>query len=271
MAYNTRARGIWVDGDDEITATELASYDFLIAKVGSKFHGNVQSAYDAKIPLIMFYQFRPEIWLGSTLNEASWPADQNVCLTECRSWIMSGGTKRAIHGLMIDCSDPMPQNQTDAVWLTKPAKKFFDDLWNEFRMQSFLYLNRNPITLLGKTQTGKDTLYGFVASQDGISTTTFVPVDMAGLPVESSKPIMDYNNTKTWFWLYRLSGKRILSLYMQGPKAALYSELGFSTAPPIPPVDPGVPVVPGGTDLTAVNAKLDALIAMVQRINSQFT
>ena len=271
MAYNTRARGIWVDGDDAITSTELAPYDFLIAKVGDKFHANVQAAFNAKIPLIMWYEFRPEIWLGSSLNEASWPADRNVCLTECRQWIMSGAVKRAIHGIIVDCSEPMPQNKTDAGWLTRPAKLFLSQLWSEFKIPDYLYLNRNPLTYY-PTQNGKDTLYGFVKSQDGMSTVTYVPVDMAGIPVETAKPIMDYNNTKTWFWLYRLLGKRNLALYLPGTKADLYSALGFAAGTVTPPVDPTVPpVVIPVTDLTAVNAKLDALIAMVQRINSQFT
>jgi hypothetical protein len=256
--YDTRAKGIWVDGNDEITAAELADYDFLIAKVGDKFHANVQNAYDADIPLIMFYQFRPEIWLGSVLSETAWPADQNLCLTECRQWIMSGGTKRAIHGVMIDCSEPMPQNQTDAVWLTRPAKKFIGDLYAEFRLPNYLYLNRNPINLFGKTQTGKDTLFGFVASQDGMSTNTFVSVTSAGLPIDTAKPMTDYNNTKTWFWLYRIFGKRILSLYLQGTKQALYADLGFVSNSSNPEI-PVPPVVPGTTNLTVVNAKLDAI------------
>jgi hypothetical protein len=270
--YDTRARGLWVDGGDEVTPTDLVGQDYLIAKVGTKFHANVQKAYDAGIPLIMFYQFRPEIWEGSTLSEASWPADQNVCLTECRQWIMSGVAKRAIHGIIVDCSEPNPRNKTDVGWLTRPSKLFLSQLWNEFKLPTYLYMNQNPLGYY-TTQTGKDTLYGFVASQDGMSTSTFVATNAGGLPLDTTKPLMSYNNTKVWFWLYKILGSRIATLYMQGTKTALYSDLNFvggSNPPPV--VDPTVPpVVIPGTDLTAVNAKLDAILAAVNRINSQFT
>jgi hypothetical protein len=270
--YDTRAKGIWVDGADEILPADLVGYDYLIAKVGTKFHANVQHAHDANIPLIMFYQFRPEIWEGSTLSETAWPADQNLCLTECRQWIMSGTTKRAIHGMMIDCSEPNPRNKTDVGWLTRPSKKFISDAYAEFRLSNYLYLNQNPLSLY-TTQIGKDTLYGFVASQDGLSTTTFVPVTASGLPIDTAKPLMNYNNTKTWFWLYKVAGTRLLSLYMQGTKTALYADLGFvpsGTTVPELPVDPTIPPIPG-MDLTAVHAKLDAILTAVNRINSQFT
>lgn len=271
--YDTRAKGLWVDGTDEVTPADLVGYDYLIAKVGTKFHTNVQRAFDAKIPLIMFYQFRPEIWLGSVMSETAWPADQNICLTECRQWIMSGASKRAIHGIMVDCSEPMPQNKTDVGWLTRPSKLFISQLWNEFKLPTYLYMNQNPLGYY-TTQNGKDTLYGFVASQDGMSTPTFVATNATGLPLDNTKPLMSYNNTKVWFWLYKLMGSRIASIYMQGTKTALYNDLNFvSGTPVVPPTDPTVPpvVIPGGTDLTAINAKLDAILAMVSRINSQFT
>jgi hypothetical protein len=272
--YSTRARGIWVDGGDEIQPAELVGYDYLIAKVGTKFHNNVQHAYEANIPLIMFYQFRPEIWEGSTLNYSSWPADQNLCISECRSWIMSGGSKRAIHGLMLDCSEPNPRNKTDVFWLTMPSKKFIDDLWAEFKMPNYLYFNRNPLVLYGGTQTGKDTLYGFVASQDGMSTPTWVNVTAENIPADGTKPLMDYNNSKTWFWLYKVAGARLLSVYLQGTKSGLYNELGFvpnEVAPPvdpvIPPVDPSDPPVapPVSGDFTEIASYLNQIWLEAQK------
>jgi hypothetical protein len=264
--YSNKPKGIWVDGGDEISVADLAGKDFLIAKVGTKFHANVQNAYDAKIPLIMFYQFRPEIWEGSVLNVNAWPADQNICINEIRNWVMSGGSKRAIHGLMLDCSEPNPRNKTDVFWLTMPAKKFIDDLWAEFKMPNYLYMNRNPLTLY-TSQTGKDTLYQFVASQDGMSTPTWVNVDVNNIPLDGTKPLMDYNNTKTWFWLYKVAGARLLALYMQGDKATLYDDLGFiggSVTPPVvdpPVVDPTTPPVIPGT----LEAKVDWVIAKLNQ------
>ena len=265
--YSTRARGIWLDANDAINSTELAPYDFVIAKVGPAFHANVQTAYNVHKPLLMWYQFRPEIWEGTPLSFSKWPADQNICLNECRSWIMSGSSRRAIHGVIVDASEF--KNKDDVFWLTMPVQNFMDVLWVEFKLPTYLHMNRNPITTFSKTQTGKDALYGLVAAMDGMSTTNWVNVDVNNVPLDSTKPVMDYNNSKVWFWLYKFVNNRILCNYLQGNKAQLYSDLNYDTIitdPVVPPVVPGTdPIIPGG-DMTSVNAKLDAILAKLNGI-----
>lgn len=265
--YSTRAKGLWVDANDEVTVADLAAYDFLIAKVGPKFHANVQHAYDAKKPLIMFYVFRPEIWAGTSLAYSKWPADQNVCLNECRQWIMSGSSQRAIHGIMVDGSEFA--NKQDVFWLTMPLRNFMEVLWNEFKLPNYLFMNRVPITTFSGSQAGKEALYGLANDMDGISTTTWASVDVNNIPLDSAKPVMDYNNSKTWFWLYKIMGNRILCNYLMGNKAQLYSDLSYTaviTDPIVPPVDPGTPPVTPPTNGLTDSQKIEWIYSKLAEI-----
>lgn len=269
--YASRAKGIWVEGNDEVTVAELANYDFLVAKVGAKFHNNVQHAYDAGKPLIMWYQFRTDIWEGTPLNPSAWPADKNICIQECRSWIMSGMSKRAIHGIVIDASEPA--NRTDVFWMTMPTKKFMEDMWTEFKLPLYLYLNRNPLNYF-PTSTGKESLYNLVKDMDGSSTITVVNTGTDSLPLDGTKPIMDYNQTKVWFWLYKVVGSRLLTLYLQGDKAQLYSDLDF-----VPANDPGDNTDPGNGDNDnpgtsgsgTVNVNLSEVVALLTQIKTELS
>jgi hypothetical protein len=273
--WSGKSRGLWVDGNVLITKEQLVGKDFLIAKRGDKFTANVQVAYDSKVPLIFFYENDPELLINSGLDPESWNDLHNPCLQEMLKDIYSGTSKRAIHGIMLDCSKVYTTDKKTLTssWITVTAQHLLNRLWAITKIPSYVYMNTNPIKAHAGSIPDTEMLFRFLAT-NGESTATFCTFGADDVPSDICKPALPYDDGKTpwYFWIYGQKNNVLLVQY-NGTKTALYTELNYKSGTVTIPPDPQTPPTTGSSinvDLTEVNRKLDGITTMLSEIRSHF-
>ena len=240
----SRSRGLFTK--KLVSAAQMAGKDYLITKHGDSFHPNVQTAYDIGIPCILFYENDPEKLIDSGLNEKNWPDDKNADLQAIIKDVMAGGlggTKRAVHGIMIDCSKVM---QTDgkiltAQWITRTGSHLLSRVWALLGIPVYLYMNMNPINQYKDDPVSTETLFGFIASWQGVSTVDWAQVGADGYPVASEKPTLPYDDGQPWrFWFYHVNSNTNIDVLYQWDRAWLYCEKELGYQIPDTPYNPPV-------------------------------
>jgi len=260
MDWTKKARGLWVDGV-LVTKEQLSDMDYLIAKGDEFFHRNVQTAYDAGIPCILFYENRPEIWIDAGLNELKWPDSANICLKEIKALVGS----RAIHGVMIDMSRTRAENGTAlmASWIIRTGQHLINRVWETMRKPLFMYMNRNPLTVPGISSEDVELIRGFLEKND-TSTVRLTSCDNNLLPL-AERPLLPYDGGQSWsFWQYASKTTGILFSISSMTVDALHELLGFEVTSPIDPdPDPGTPDLDAATiaRIAALETKVNALSA----------
>ena len=253
--WSTKAKLLYTDKP----VVSLAGYDGGIFKHGASFHDNVQKAHDAGKPCMLFMQSNPDLLFDATLNPAVWQTSQDF--ENLISDIFIGGaegTKRKIHGVILDISKTMHNgNKIPVQWVTGYGGWLLDMIWDATKLPVYIYCHNDV------AKAYKDTdlidLQTFLISRANVSTISLVAVDENGMPGNNVYPALPYNDSGRcpwYFWLYKVVAQGIDVLYWQN-KDVLYNDLNFKsgTVTPPPPIedpeDPTNPpvIVPGtGTD-----------------------
>jgi hypothetical protein len=249
-----------------VTASQLVGRDYLIAKHGDSFHANVQTAFDAGVPCLLFYENDPEKLIDCGLNEKNWPDDKNADLQAIIKDVMVGGvqgTRRAIHGIMIDCSKVVQSNGKilTAQWIAQSGNHLMNRVWSLLKIPVYLYMNMNPINQYKDDAVSTETLRQFIGRWGGVSTVDWAQVGADGYPVADERPLLPYDDGQPWkFWFYHVdsnpstgSGTNIDVLY-QWDKVRLYGkdELGYQ-APATPDPSTGSTSSPTGSGTGSPN------------------
>ena len=214
----------------------LADYDFLIAEIGESFTANVQSAYDAKIPCILFAPNKVLKWhVDFGLNNPNWPtAEQEPLIKDLDRYIMMGDVKREIHGIMLDCEYVTDEFKSPLTvnWWYERAKWMLDMIWNRYRLPIYLYMNKDPVTEYN-VQPDIELVYKLCADY-GVSVVDFVA---EGFPSNSRQPWRPYvgPDYPWYFWLYAWTPGRFI---YNGTVEELYAALEYEAYPPYEPPDP---------------------------------
>jgi hypothetical protein len=236
--WQLKAKGLFTK--ELITAEKLAGKDFLVSKHGDSFHTNVQTAYDAGIPTLLFYEADPEPMINSGLDPDGWsdagmPDLQNIINDVMVDGL--GGVKRAVHGVMIDCSKfsyvaTQGNGEKKTIYITAP---WISEYGSELLMRTskrlglpvYLYMNMNAVTYYKSIgdSVSVETLYRFIASWQGVSTVDWAGVDTAGYPLDTEKPVLPYDDGQPWlFWFYHLNADGMIDVLHQYGKEYLYGE-----------------------------------------------
>jgi hypothetical protein len=277
--WSAKAKGLYVeDKNGKIDPSKLEGLDFLIGKVGTKFTENVQSAADAKVPMFLFYANDPELYLDMGLNPAKWPtADLDPQIAILDNMIYSGGAKRTIHGIMLDCSKVKmtsdPTRNLTASWIAQSGQYMLNLIKVRYGLPVYMYMNKSPVTVWANDPDGKEQLFSFIKANHVSTVSSVLAANMDGIvPANGQSPSLPYDDGAViWkFWIYSgmESGLRVL---FNGTRQNLFEELKYQGT--------SVPVDNGGggdtppvttIDLSEVNQKLDILIADIQAIKKHF-
>jgi hypothetical protein len=230
--WEAKAKGLYTN--NLITKADLSGKDYLIAKHGTSFHTNVQTAYDVGIPCILFYENNPELLVDNGLNVNNWPDNQNEDLQNVINDVMVGGVngvKRAIHGIMIDCSKTISSTgKTFTVqWLTQTGQNLINKAWKYLKLPVYLYMNMSPVYTYKNSLNDIETLYSYIAANQGISTVDWATITSTGYPIDSEKPVLPYDDGQPWiFWFYHVNSAVNIDVLHYHDKATLYSSLNYS-------------------------------------------
>lgn len=230
--WEAKARGLYTK--NLISKSALSGKDFLIAKHGDTFHQNVQTAYDVGIPCMLFYENNPELLGDYNLGEQYWPDDKNIDLQNVINDVMVGGlngAKRAVHAIMIDCSKTVSSTGKTftAQWLTQTGQNLINKVWKYLRLPVYLYMNMSPVYTYKNNLNDIETLYSFIARNDGVSTVDWATITSAGYPIDSEKPVLPYDDGQHWqFWFYHVDSSVNIDILHYFDKTALYSEWNYS-------------------------------------------
>lgn len=247
MPITDNARALYIEG--KIAAKDtLKKFDVLIAKNDKFIHDNVQVAYDAGVPCIVFYPIKVDPYINCGYNVDSFPKpDKDWNIKELDNLIyyngdVKAGKKRAIHGIMFDCSQVRQDNgnKLTAGWLSTVCIYIADMAKSRYSKSNIyicLYQDSNPMKEIPVTQSDKETI-GLVSEWGDFATVNQVTVNpLTDYPLLVVKPKLPWDNGKTkWIaWLYSIGTN--WKFMFNGTKDAIYKKLSFTTANP-DPVDP---------------------------------
>ncbi len=256
--WEAKSRGLFTK--KVITKADLTGRDYLIAKHGDSFHQNVQTAYDVGKPCFLFYENNPELLIDLGLDVNRWPDDQNQDLQAIINDVMVGGvngSKRAIHGVMIDCSKTITSTgkTLTSQWLTQTGQNLINKVWKYLKLPVYLYMNMNPVNTYKNNLNDIETLYSFISANQGISTVDWATISPAGYPIDSERPVLPYDDGQHWlFWFYHVDSSVNIDVLHYFDKTTLYQTLNYSVS--IPSTDPGDPGDTGNTGDSTVDSSL---------------
>jgi len=266
--WNNKAKGVYTDIDEPITVEDLQGQDFLVSHTGITFTDNIQIAHDCGIPFFAFVpQMLGKFQINFGSNPAKWPVDDDTLVKHLDKYIRSGTVNRTVHGIIIDCSNVLDEDDgvITAWWITKHGEFIFNAIKERYGIKVYLYMNHTPMALARDNITDTQLLIDFM-SKFGICT-----VDQAktlnGFPIDTEKVDLPYDDSsiiKWYLWLYDLYEEPWKFLY-NGDKAQLYEDLKFepgSTTEPPPPVT--------DSTLEQVVTKLDMILLELRKISNHF-
>ena len=245
MDWSKKSKGVYYYGKDVLAAENLKMFDFLICKyVEETVHQNIQAAYDAGIPFILFYENNPDDLFDCGLDTSKWPDDRNQSLKDILKAVQINGINLAVSAVMIGGQRTKSANGTtvDEDWLAKSTQHLFDRTWDLTKIPNYLYMDKNPFFVYGNSEA----IIKLINDRSPISFPSY-PMCENGYPTVS-KPALPYDNGKGWaFWLFKpVAGNSISTLY-NGTKEQLYSALNFT-----PKVETGEEVTEDTTEETDV-------------------
>lgn len=273
--YDNYAKVLYMDENSiGVTAEMIKAYDLVIAKgvigesIVPKFiTDDLNLAYAADKPVMMFVESHTDIyvsWVTLPILESD-PQWKYIK----QAMYMANGTRRWIHGVMINCSQVNERGTNITIpdtWIAKVADYMLDLVAKFSGLPTFLYMDRNPIN----AWPGSAHIVGLI-DRRGISTYSAVSNLVNGVPTSEVKPNLAYWGQKDWsVWLYKWNAdtKTISGIY-RGTKEALYAQLKFTPGtpvepPPVPDPDPE-PEEPPVDELTDAE-KIEAVYQMVKEI-----
>lgn len=240
MDWTKNAKGIYLDDGQAVADFgKLANQDFLIARTGEKFTANVQAAYDACVPCIMFVGSEITRWIiDHGVEMDGWPKIENTPVgKEVQRYLYAGTARRAVHGIMIDASavSDDEKGKLTATWITRWQKYVIDQIYRLHRLPVYLYMNKSPIKAHKDTD-GEQAIIQMLREY-GVSTVNFVST-INGYPSGELQPDLPYNGGRDWTWHFWLYSSSPMSFLYNGSAEALYDELGYTPvggeAPPEP-------------------------------------
>jgi hypothetical protein len=252
----TQAKILWVDGDYQAISSDLTSFNCLLGKHGSKFHANVQTAYDVGIPCGLFFETNPdEMSANVQLDPGSWAVTDVPDYGRIVADIQSNGVNRAINFIMLDISKGSA-GKIDADWITGYNGWLMDKVYKKTKLPVYIYLTNNFIA----KYTGNDliNIQTFLVNKaETISTSNFTGTLVL--------PYDDSNNCPWFIWLNNLLSADIIGGVFNGTKEKLYGVLGY-VAPVVDetPDDETPGTTPGTT--TGLDAETKAAILTIRDI-----
>lgn len=230
--WKLNARGVHIPKDKP--APILEPYDFVVAEIGTTFHANVQAAHDEKIPIFLF---APSMLDKSRVDQGpdvvDWKPGAQPIIKELDKYILVNGVKRAIHGIVIDCSaiDNGEGKPLSGWWIATYSDWLLNEIYKRYTIPVYMYMNGQPMNAVN---TEGAILINNLIDEWGICVVS-PTATIDGWPVAAAKPSMpthvDASITQWYLWLYKTVSP-MLWLY-NGTVSALYKELNFADVPPI--------------------------------------
>lgn len=241
MDFQKNARGIYTDDSNPPDLDLLLLCDFMVAKLGTSFHDNVQRAYDLDMPCILFAEHHvTRAHIDMTFERLDWnnAIEQEPLIKQLDAAIYSNGVRRAIHGIMLDCSYVKVEGEDEILtynWFVQRSRWMLDTIWSRYRLPIYLYQNKTPI----KTFTSADGHQSLIKLlfDYGVST-----VDLIITDEPERLPDLPYNDAGYgwWFWLYKTVP---FTMMYVGTAAELYDQLNYTISdPPEYPPDDEIPL-----------------------------
>lgn len=226
--WKTYARGIHLKPND--AAQNLIDYDYVVAEIGEQFTNNIQAAYNAHKPIILF---APSGLCKAVVDQGpdivDWKIGNQPVIPLLDKYVYSNGVKRAIHGIMLDCSATVDADghKLNTWWVTKYSDWLLKKVYERYKLPVYLCMNSTPAK--EATVDGKQMIINLLREWGVCSVSPSYTVN--GYPVALAKPTLpvDDPGIKWYTWLYHTGGKPWLWLY-NGNADALYTALNF-TAP----------------------------------------
>jgi len=238
--WKTKARGVHLRANEQ--AGSLAEYDFVVADVGDKFTDNVQAAYDAHKPIMLFAPSmlsRAVVDMGPDVVD--WKPNAQPIIKELDRYILSNGVKRVIHGIIIDASvtDNGEGKALSSWWIATYTDWLLNEIFKRYAIPVYLYQNKDPMRI---ANTDGVQLLISLMDEWGICTVSPAPVT-DGYPVDTAKPVLppnvDDGMVQWWLWLYKVATNEPWLWLYNGTKDALYKDLNFTDTDDTTTDDPG--------------------------------
>ena len=235
MTWTDNALGLFTQ--DLVSPLDLDGYDFLIAEINDTFTDNVQSAYDAEKPCILFanhhittddvnYGMNPDLW-----NQH---IESHPLIKDLDKYIYSGDVKRVIHGVMINCQYVTDENKEPltVTWWTERNRWLLNTIYARYELPIYMYLNKDPVI---EYKDEIESVYK-LCKDFGVSVVDFVHIfDENEYPVAAKQPWGPYEGPEYpwYFWLYTY--EPTLRLLYNGTPEELYTALNYEAYPHLPP------------------------------------
>jgi len=261
--WTDKAKGIYLDDRHTVTNKELLKVDFIIAwaghgaQIAQKFTQHVQTAYDIGVPLLAYFASDPTLYFDMGLDESKWPApDNDPQIKALDRMLKSGSVLRVFHGIMIDASMRIGSDGktiTDG-WIVSIARHLQDMCWQRYRKPIYPYISPSTV----QAYPGSQQFAVWLSGMDGISiwksaysnnpAVETASWDAFPIPADSESPDPMY--APAWyFWRYSntkfifpgIDGGAVPTFLYSSDRNRLYSDLGFTSAQPIPQPEPEQP------------------------------
>jgi len=261
--WTNNARGVYIRAED-IELPNLSNYDFVFADPSIHFTDDVQAAYEAKKPILLFFQNDPELYRD--MNLGSWPEpDDDPQIKVIDSMLrMQSGAMRKVHGIVLNCSKVRMSdgdNLTD-VWIAEHGKHMVEIIWKRYHLPVWMYMDGNPLRAWPNSQSIINWIEGI-----GVSVVSIVQ-EKDGYPADGTKPTLPYHGSKGWgFWLYSVDND--WKWLYNGDVKTLYEMLAFEAEEqeePEEPEEPGEEPTEEPSDTVGLSKFEKMVIARLDRI-----
>jgi len=222
---------------DTLTQDDIEGYDFIISETGDCFTDNVQTAYDAEIPCILFESHVILKWhVDFGINKDNWPTpDQEQLIRLLDTYIMMGDVKRAVHGIMLNCQYVTDEqgNPLTVTWWVERCRHMLNMIYARYQLPIYLYMNKDPINTYN-TGEAKESVFK-LCKDFGVSVVDFASaLTVDEFPLDTDNPWQPFVGADYpwYFWLFDNSPLRFL---YNGTQEQLYAALDYEAYPPFPP------------------------------------
>lgn len=216
--YSDKAKGIFLNGKHTIVDETKVKCDFIIADAGygstmiNKFTDHCQTAYNLKVPFIMWWKIDVASFINFPMNDYSrWPeftaSNCPVGVAINRSIMIGGKTKRKINGFILDIT----QTNTDDGkgvsdgWIKSVAQYITNNVWKLYGIPTWIYCTNNFVESFGRSEVLPVYLSdydGLVSWKSSSSSTETVNATWNYFPVPPDDYTPAYVYTDPWFFRY---------------------------------------------------------------------